>query len=173
MKSIDGRILKIAIAAIALAYSVYLFVDGHWISGIFMTLLTAVLILLIFRSMRLVLAFLQIRQQKTEKAKVWLERVNPNHLWKNQKGYYYFLLGSVDVQKNSLSKSEEYFRKALSHGLRMDNDKAAVYLNLAVILANKRRKREATHALNEAKKYDSKGYLKKDIKEVSKFVNSI
>lgn len=173
MKSIDGRIIKIAIAAASLAYTVYLFIDGSWISGIFMTLLTALLVLLIFRSMRLVLAFLQIRQQKMEKAKVWLERVSPNHLWKNQKGYYYFLMGSVDVQKNSLSKSEEYFRKALSHGLRMDHDKAAVYLNLAVILANKRRKREATHALNEAKKYDAKGYLKKDIKEVSKFVNSI
>lgn len=173
MKSIDGRIIKIAIAALALTYSVYLFVDGSWISGIFMTLLTALLIVLCFRSLRLILAFLQIRQQKMEQAKVWLERVNPNHLWKNQKGYYYFLLGSVDVQKNSLSQSEKYFRTALSHGLRMEHDKAAVYLNLAVIMANKRKKREAITLLNEAKKYDTKGYLKNDIKQISKMVNSI
>ncbi|MFY8138072.1 MAG: DUF2892 domain-containing protein [Flavobacteriales bacterium] len=173
MKSIDGRIIKIAIAALALTYSVYLFVDGSWISGIFMTLLTALLIVLCFRSLRLILAFLQIRQQKMEQAKVWLERVNPNHLWKNQKGYYYFLLGSVDVQKNSLSQSEKYFRTALSHGLRMEHDKAAVYLNLAVIMANKRKKREAITMLNEAKKYDTKGYLKNDIKQISKMVNSI
>ncbi len=173
MKSIDGRIIKIAIAALALTYSVYLFVDGSWISGIFMTLLTALLIVLCFRSLRLILAFLQIRQQKMEQAKVWLERVNPNHLWKNQKGYYYFLLGSVDVQKNSLSQSEKYFRTALSHGLRMEHDKAAVYLNLAVIMANKRKKREAINMLNEAKKYDTKGYLKNDIKQISKMVNSI
>jgi tetratricopeptide (TPR) repeat protein len=173
MKSIDGRIIKIAIAALALTYSVYLFVDGSWISGIFMTLLTALLIVLCFRSLRLIMAFLQIRQQKMEQAKVWLERVNPNHLWKNQKGYYYFLLGSVDVQKNSLSQSEKYFRTALSHGLRMEHDKAAVYLNLAVIMANKRKKREAITMLNEAKKYDTKGYLKNDIKQISKMVNSI
>jgi len=173
MKSIDGRIIKIAIAALALTYSVYLFVDGSWISGIFMTLLTALLIVLCLRSLRLILAFLQIRQQKMEQAKVWLERVNPNHLWKNQKGYYYFLLGSVDVQKNSLSQSEKYFRTALSHGLRMEHDKAAVYLNLAVIMANKRKKREAITMLNEAKKYDTKGYLKNDIKQISKMVNSI
>lgn len=173
MKSIDGRILKIVLAALSLVYTVYLFIDGHWISGIFMILLTAILVLLNFRSIRLILAFLQIRQQKMDKAKVWLERINPEKLWKNQKGYYYFLLGSVDVQKNSLSQSEKYFRTALSHGLRMDHDKAAVYMNLAVILANKRKKREAIHMLNEAKKYDTKGYLKNDIKQVSKMVNSI
>lgn len=173
MKSIDGRIIKIALAALSLFYTVYLFVDGHWVSGIFMILLTALLVLLNFRSIRLILAFFQLRQQKMDKAKVWLERINPDKLWKNQKGYYYFLLGSVDVQKNSLSQSEKYFRTALSHGLRMDHDKAAVYMNLAVILANKRKKREAIHMLNEAKKYDSKGYLKNDIKQVSKMVNSI
>lgn len=173
MKSIDGRIVKIAIAAAALAYTIYLFVSGSWISGIFMTLLAAILVLLVFRSIRLILAFLQIRQQKMEKAKEWLERINPDHLWKNQKGYYYFLLGSVDVQKNSLSQSEKYFRTALSHGLRMEHDKAAVYLNLAVILANKRKKREAMAMITEAKKYDSKGYLKNDIKQVSKMINSL
>ena len=107
------------------------------------------------------------------KAKEWLEKINPNHLWKNQKGYYYFLLGSVDVQKSSLAQSEKYFRQALNHGLRLDHDKAAVYLNLAVITANKRKKREAITLLNEAKKFDTKGYLKNDIKQVSKMVNSI
>lgn len=173
MKSLDGRIIKIALAALSLFYTVYLFVEGNWISGIFMTLLSAVLVLLVFRSIRLILAFFQLRQQKMEKAKAWLERINPDHLWKGQRGYYYFLLGSVDVQKNSLSVSEKYFRTALSHGLRMDHDKAAVYMNLAVIMANKRKKREALHMLNEAKKYDTKGYLKNDIRQIGKMVNSI
>lgn len=173
MKSIDGRIVKIVIAAASLGYTAYLFISGSWVSGIFMLLLTALLVLITLRSMRLVLAFLQIRQQNMEKAKVWLNRVNPDHLWKNQKGYYYFLMGSVDVQKNSLAQSEKYFRTALKHGLRMDHDKAAVYLNLSVILANQRKKRDAINMLNEAKKYDSKGYLKNDIKQISKMVNSI
>lgn len=173
MKAIDSRIIKGLIALGSLAYTVYLFIDGHWISGIFMLLLTAVLVLLVMRSIRLVLAFFQMRQQKMEKAKEWLERTNPNHLWKNQRGYFYFLLGSVDVQKASLAQSEKNFKLALQHGLRMDHDKAAVYLNLAVINANKRKKREAIQLLNEAKRYDTKGYLKNDIKQVSKMVNSI
>ncbi|MFM2202239.1 MAG: hypothetical protein RL040_1439, partial [Bacteroidota bacterium] len=36
-----------------------------------------------------------------------------------------------------------------------------------------RKKREAITLLNEAKKYDSKGYLKNDIKQVSKMVSGI
>ncbi|MCC6599384.1 MAG: DUF2892 domain-containing protein [Crocinitomicaceae bacterium] len=173
MKTIDSRIVKGALAMVAIVYNVYLFATGHWISGIFFLLATAICVVLFFRSIRLILTFLQLRQQKMEGAKKWLDRINPDHLWKGQRGYYYFLMGSVDIQKNSLSQSEKFFRSALSHGLKMDHDKAAVYLNLAIISANKRKKREAIHLLNEAKKYDSKGYLKNDIKQISKMVNSI
>lgn len=173
MKSIDSRIIKGIIALGSLVFTTYLFIVGRWGWGIFMLLVTAVIVLLALRSMRLLMVFYHMRQQKMDKAKSWLAKVNPNHLWKNQKGYYYFLLGTSEVQNQSLSQSEKNFRQALSLGLRMDHDKAMAYLNLAVISANKRKKREAITLLNEAKKYDTKGYLKGDIKQVSKMVNSI
>jgi tetratricopeptide (TPR) repeat protein len=173
MKSIDSRIIKAIIALGALVFTTYLFIIGRWGWGIFMLLITAVIVLLTLRSMRLLMVFYHMRQQKMDKAKAWLAKVNPNHLWKNQKGYYYFLVATSEVQNQSLSQSEKNFRQALSLGLRMDHDKAMAYLNLAVISANKRKKREAVTFLNEAKKYDKKGYLKGDIKQVSKMVNSI
>jgi hypothetical protein len=101
------------------------------VTGIFAVLLTAVLVLVVLRSMRMIIAFFYIRQQKVDKARTWLNRINPDHLWKNQKGYYYFLMGSVDIQTNSLAQSEKFFRTALQHGLRLDHDRAAVYLNLS------------------------------------------
>jgi len=173
MKLIDSRIIKGVVALALLAYTVYLFATGHWGWGIFMVLVSAVAVLLVLRSIRLIMVFFQMRQQKMDKAIQWLDRINPDHLWKNQKGYYYFLRGSAEVQNKSLGQSEKNFRQALSHGLRLDHDKAAVYLNLAVISANRRKKREAITLLNEAKKFDTKGYLKNDIKQVSKMVNSI
>lgn len=173
MKSIDSRIIKGVVALGLLAFTVYLFAAGRWGWGILMILVTAVAVLLTLRSIRLIMVFFRMRQQRMDLAKNWLDKINPNHLWKNQKGYYYFLLGSAEVQNKSLSQSEKNFRQALSYGLRLDHDKAAVYLNLAVISANKRKKREAITLLNEAKKYDTKGYLKNDIKQVSKMVNSI
>ncbi|MFN8777733.1 MAG: tetratricopeptide repeat protein [Flavobacteriales bacterium] len=173
MGKLDTRIIKGLIALASLAWTVSLFMRGKWISGIFATLLTAVLVLVVLRSMRMIVVFFYMRQQKIEQARKWLMRIHPDHLWKKQKGYYYFMLGSVDIQSNSLAQSEKYFRTALQHGLRMDHDRAAVYLNLAIITANKRKKREAINYLNEAKKLDGKGYLKNDIRQVSKLVNSI
>lgn len=173
MKAIDSRILKVLIAAAALVYTVYLFATGYWGKGIGMIFVLAIIVLLTIRSVRLLMVFWYMRQQKTDKANSWLKKVNPNHLWKNQRGYYYFLIGSAEIQTKSLAQSEKNFRQALSLGLRTDHDKAAAYLNLAVIAANRRKKREAMMHLNEAKKYDSKGYLKGDIKQVTKIVNSI
>jgi hypothetical protein len=169
----DTRIIKSIAAAAAIAFNTYLFILGRWGWGITLLFVTAVLVLVVFRSTRMIMVFYQMRMQRMDKAKIWLNRINPEHLWSKQKGYYYFLLGSADIQTNSLSQSEKNFRTALQHGLRLDHDKAAAYLNLAVISANRRKKREAITLLNEAKKYDSKGYLKNDIKQVSKMVNGL
>jgi len=169
----DTRIIKSIVALSALAFNTYLFVLGRWGWGITLLIITAILVIVVFRSTRMIMVFYQMRMQRMDKAKTWLNRINPEHLWAKQKGYYYFLLGSADIQTNSLAQSEKNFRTALQHGLRLDHDKAAAYLNLAVISANRRKKREAITLLNEAKKYDSKGYLKNDIKQVSKMVNSI
>lgn len=169
----DTRIIKGIIALASLAYTVYLFVQVKIWSGIFMLLLTALITVLVFRSVRMILAFLQVRQQKMDKAKKWLDRINPEHLWKRQKGYYYFLMGSANAEQASFAQSEKYFRQALSSGLRMDHDKAMVYLNLAVLTANKRKKREAITLLNEAKKYDTKGFLKDQIKQVNQMLSRI
>jgi tetratricopeptide (TPR) repeat protein len=169
----DTRIIKSIIAAAAIAFNTYLFVQGRWGWGITLLFATAVLVLVVFRSTRMIMVFYQMRMQRMDKAKTWLNRINPNHLWAKQKGYYYFLLGSADIQTYSLSQSEKNFKAALQYGLRLDHDKAAAYLNLAVISANRRKKREAITLLNEAKKYDSKGYLKNDIKQVSKMVNGL
>ena len=169
---IDTRILKIAVAAASFVYMIYLFATGYWGQGIGMFFVTALLVLVSLRSMRLVLAFFQLRQQKMDKAKTWLERIKVGHLWPNQRGYYHFLLGSIDGQKN-MAAAEKHFREALKLGLRYDHDKAMAYLNLSALQASKRKKREAVHFLNEAKKYDTKGIMKNEIKMLNKQITSM
>lgn len=170
---VDTRWVKIVFAALNVFFMGWLFFTGHWGWGIFMVLVAAIAVLICFRSLRLIMVFFYIRQQKLEPAKKWLGRINPDHLWKSQRGYYHFMVGSTEVQTRSIAQSEKSFRQALAHGLRMDHDKAAVYLNLAVIMGNKRKKREAVTFLNEAKRYDTKGYMKNEIKQVQKMLNSI
>ena len=60
--------------------------------------------------------------------------------------------------------AEKYFRKALKLGLNMDYDVAMAKLSLAGIAMQKRRKREATTLLSEAKKLDKNNMLTDQIR---------
>lgn len=163
----DTRIIKGIVTLASLAFTVYLYITEYWGSAIGMTLVTIVFGLTMLRSIRMIFVFFNLQQQKVDKAKKWLNRINPNHLWKRQQAYYYFLLGSTTMETN-LTEAERHLRKALSIGLRKDHDKAAVKLNLAAVASAKRRTKEAKLLLAEAKKLDKKGMLKNDIKMIEK-----
>ena len=70
----DTRFIKIPLAAASLAYAVYLFTVGQIGSGVGMVLVSAVLVLITLQSMRLLMAFVSLRQQKMEDARNWLGR---------------------------------------------------------------------------------------------------
>lgn len=165
----DTRIIKGIVAAGSLAWAIYHFSKGNIGTGIWIILLTALLTFLIFRSVRLIIAFISLRRQKVEQSLKWISRVNPDKVFPKSAGYYYYLQGLITVQgggQGSLTKSENLFKKALNHGLRMDLDKATAKLNMAVISISKRKKRDATNHLNEAKKLDKRGMLTAQIKQV-------
>ena len=159
------RLIKILLAASSLAYTVYLFSIAQTGAAIGMIFVTIILVVMTLKSMRLVLAFVQIRQQKMPEAKKWLGRIKQNQLWPRQRGYYNFLLGSLTMEEN-MNVAEKYLKEAVSLGLRHAHDEAAAKLNLAVVASTKRRTREAIMLLNDCKRLDTKGMLTKDIKMV-------
>ena len=163
------RLIKILLSASSLAYTVYLFSIAQTGAAIGMIFVTIVLVMMTLKSMRLVLAFVQIRQQKMPEAKKWLGRIQQNQLWPRQRGYYNFLLGSLTMEEN-MNVAEKYLKDAVSMGLRQAHDEAAAKLNLAVIASTKRRTREAIMLLNDCKRLDTKGMLTKDIKMVEQAV---
>ncbi len=80
--------------------------------------------------------------------------------------------GVIESQKN-LTKAERHFKKAISLGLNMKHDLAMAKLSLAGIVMQKRRKREATSLLNEAKKLDKQGMLTEQIKMMQQQLKKI
>lgn len=167
----DTRFIKIPLAAASLAYAIFLFTKGHIGSGIGMVLVAAVMVLITLQSMRLLMAFVSLRQQKMDDARNWLGRVNPNHLWPRRRGYWYFLSGSLTMEHN-MNEAERLLKQALEMGLKQDHDKAAVKLNLAVVASAKRKTKLAKALLAECKRLDAKGVLKKDIKQVEAALRS-
>jgi hypothetical protein len=160
-----NKYIKLVIAAGILIWSVFQFVDGNIMNGISLVLFAGIFVLLYFKNEFILLSFLQLRKQNFAGAGKWLSYIkNPSSaLIQKQEGYYNFLHGIL-VSQTNLTQAEKYFKKALSLGLSMKHDMAMAKLQLAGIAMSKRRKREATMLITEAKKLDSQGVLKDQIK---------
>ena len=160
-----NKYIKLVIAGLIIAYAGFQFVEGYIGNGIFLILIASVFIFLYFRNEMILLAFLRMRKQDLDGTQKWLEKIkNPESaLTQKQQGYYNYLYGIIYSQKN-LTQAEKYFRKALKLGLNMDYDVAMAKLSLAGIAMQKRRKREATTLLQEAKKLDKNNMLTDQIK---------
>ena len=87
--------IKLVLAALTVAWSVYEFTQGNIGNGIAILLLTGMFILLYFKNEFILLAFLQLRKQNFPAAQKWLSYIkNPSTaLIQKQEGYYNYLHG--------------------------------------------------------------------------------
>ena len=156
--------IKIVIAAIITIWAVYQFSLGNIMNGISILLLAGIFVLLYFKNEFILLSFLQLGKQNFPGAQKWLGRIkNPSAaLTTKQEGYYNYLHGIMLSQTN-MTQAEKYLRKAIKLGLAMNHDLAMAKLQLAGIAMTKRRKREATLLMSEAKKLDKHGMLKEQM----------
>jgi hypothetical protein len=171
LSRIDTRIVKILLAAAAIAYAVYLFTKGYIGAGIGMVLVAVVLVLAALQSVRMLFVFVNLRQQRMDDARKWLARVNPSHLWPRRRPTYYFLMGSLAMEHN-MSDADRLLREALRLGLKQSTDIAMAKLNLAIIASSRRKTREAAILLADSKRHDTKGMLKKEIKQVEQAIKN-
>ena len=168
------KFIKIVLAVGTVGYAVYQFIEGNIGNGIALVFLAGIFIFLYFKNELILLSFLRLRKQDFAGTQRWLNRIkNPEAaLTKKQQGYFYFLHGVIESQ-NNLTKAERHFKKAISLGLNMKHDLAMAKLSLAGIVMQKRRKREATTLLKEAKKLDKQGMLSDQIKMMQQQLKKI
>lgn len=87
-----------------------------------------------FRNGTVYTAFQLLRKEKYERAKKELLKTKyPKWLARSQKAYYYYVSGFIALHENKLEDSLQKLSKALEIGLRTDNDKSILTLNLANI----------------------------------------
>ena len=156
--------IKIALALIILACSIFLFNSGEIGYGIVVLIIKGLVILSIFKDERIVKAFYHLRKNDMQKAALTLNKIkHPEKLVRSQEAYYYYLNGLI-LSQTQMNQSERFFKKALSIGLRTDTDKAVAKLNLAGLAMSRRKKREATTLITEAKKLDKHNMLDEQLK---------
>ncbi len=166
--------IKLVLVALITIWSVYQFSQANILNGISILLFAGIFILLYFKNEFILLAFLQLRKQNFPAAQKWLAYIkNPETaLITKQQGYYNYLQGIMLSQTN-ITQSEKFLRKAVKLGLSMDHDLAMAKLQLAGIAMTKRRKREATNLMSEAKKLDKHGMLKEQLQMMKQQMKKI
>ena len=169
-----NKIIKLIIAAAIAAFAIYQFTLGNIGNGIMYLLLSGIFVFFYYKNEIILLAFMRLRKQDMEGTAKWLDKIkNPTSaLVPKQEGYYNYLYGIINSQKN-LTVAEKFFKKAIKLGLSMDYDMAMAKLSLAGIAMQKRRKREATTLLNEAKKLDKHNMLTDQIKQMKQQMKRI
>ena len=166
--------IKLVLAVVIFAWAIYQFVEGNIGNGISLILLAGIFVFFYFKNEFLLLAFLRMRKQDFAGATKWLTYIkNPGAaLIQKQEGYYNFLQG-IMISQTNLTQAEKFFKKAIKLGLSMDHDLAMAKLQLAGVAATKRRKREATNLIAEAKKLDKHGMLKEQIQQLKQQMKRI
>ena len=173
-RNMFNKNIKLILAGLISLWAVYEFYQGNIMNGISILLLAGIFILLYFKNEFILLAFLRLRKQDFEGTKKYLGYIkNPSSaLITKQEGYYNYLHGIILSQTN-ITQAEKFLKKAIKLGLGMDHDLAMAKLQLAGIAMTKRRKREATNLMAEAKKLDKHGMLKEQMQMMKQQMKKI
>ena len=160
-----SNILRLIIACVVMGAGVTLCGFGFWGWGILVFFIGALILLTFFLNENMLIAQYYMRKEKLDKSEEWLLKITDyeKQLYKGQFGYYNLLMGLIESRKAPL-KSEKFFKKALSLGMKMSHNIALAKLSLAGIAMAKRNKREAQMYLQEATKADTNKMLAEQIK---------
>lgn len=108
-------------------------------------------------------AYGQLRKGNINEADQMVNSIKrPQWLLKQHRAYYFFIKGMIALQRKLLDQSEQHLQQALELGLRTNNDKALVSLNLAHINYTQNKRDAALQFLEKAKSFDSNDLLIKE-----------
>ena len=160
-----SNIVRLVISCLIAAAGVAMCVFGIWGWGILVFFIGGIVLLTWFFNENMIIAQFFMRKEKMDQAEQWLNKITDyeKQLNKKQHGYYNLLLGLMESRRAPM-KSEKFFKKALSLGMKMSHNIALAKISLAGIAMAKRNKREAQMYLSEAQKDDKNKLLAEQIK---------
>jgi len=117
------------------------------------------------------LAFKYLRKNEPLKAEETLKLTKSTKwLSKTQKGYYYFVKGFIDTARGKLEEAKNNYEEALKIGLKLTNDTALTYANLASIHNRQKNKVKARDYIQKAKALKVKKHILAEIERVEAMI---
>ncbi|PZW37006.1 hypothetical protein LX95_02898 [Mesonia algae] len=117
-------------------------------------------------------AFQQMKKDNINKAEELISKIkNPEKLTKGHKSYYYFTTGIIALEKKEYKKSHSDLTQALNIGLRTENDKSIVLLNLANIELLRKDFNKATEYIKKVRELNLKPLVESETNRIEKEIN--
>lgn len=125
-------IIRIVLVIFSLIAAAYFYSKEDFVNMSMMLIAGGLFIYGYFKYGTVYAAFQQIKKDNVKKAEELISKIkNPDKLTKGHKSYYYFTTGIIALEKKDFEKSHSDLTQALDIGLRTENDKSIVLLNLA------------------------------------------
>ena len=159
-----ARYWVIAIALILLAWTVY--EQVYEISAV-ICIGIALLVWGYFREGTVVMAAKQFHEKNYEAAEELLKEIaDPDKLSRHRRGFYEFIYGNLELQRQNYSEAEKHFQIASKFPLRNQNDQAIVMIHLANINLRKKDSERARVYVEKAKTFKITSRVKNIIQNI-------
>jgi tetratricopeptide (TPR) repeat protein len=115
-------------------------------------------------------AFHQKDYNKTER--LLKEVADPNRLSKTRRGFYEFIYGNIELQRNNYEGAEYHFQIASRFPLRNQNDKGIILVQLANLNLRKHDYEKAKAYINKAKTLRLSARVENIVQKIEKEIPS-
>ncbi len=158
------RLLVLGVFTALLIWTIY---EHVYEASAIVVLSIALLVWSHYKQGTVMLAAKAFHDKDYDKAERLLKEIrNPDRLSKSRRGFYEFIYGNIELQRNNFDKSEHHFQIASRFALRNENDKGIVLVQLANLNLRK-------HDFEKARAYTDKAKTLKLSARVQSIVEKI
>ncbi len=165
-------IIRVILVVFSLIAATYFYTKQDFANMSMMLIASGLFIYGYFKYGTVYAAFQHMKKDNIKKAEKLISKVkNPDKLTKGHKSYYYFTTGIIALEKKEFEKSHSNLTQALNIGLRTENDKSIVLLNLANIELLRNDFSKATEYIKKVRELNLKPLVESETNRIEKEIN--
>jgi tetratricopeptide (TPR) repeat protein len=125
-----------------------------------------------FKEGTVIMAAREFHEKNYDKAEELLkEIVDPDRLGRHRRGFYEFIYGNIELNRQNYEEAEKHFQIASTFPLRNQNDKAIVLVHLANLNLRKKNIERAKVYVDKAKTLKITARVKNIIQKIEQDIN--
>lgn len=164
--------IRVILVIFSLVAATYFYTKEEFPNMVMMLIAGVLFIYGYFKYGTVYAAFQQVKKDNIKKAEELISKIkNPDKLTKGHKSYYYFTTGIIALEKKEFEKSHSDLTQALNIGLRTENDKSIVLLNLANIEFLRKDFNKATDYIKKVRELNLKPLVESETNRIEKEIN--